>query len=46
MGMVGVIGTQDGIVDTYTDIGEGASLRTNVDEECGASMIDLHGQAA
>lgn len=46
MGMVGVIGTQDGIVDTYTDIGEGASLRTNVDEECAASMIDLHGQAA
>jgi TRAP-type mannitol/chloroaromatic compound transport system permease large subunit len=46
LGMVGVIGTQDVTVDTYTDIGEGASLRTNVDEECAASMIDLHGQAA
>ncbi len=43
---VGVVGSQSLHVDTYTDVGTGASLRTNVDDECKASMIELHGQQA
>lgn len=46
LGMVGMIGSQSVDVDSYTDVGEGASLRTNVSEECAESMIELHGQAA
>ena len=46
LSMVGMIGNQSVDVDSYTDIGEGASLRTNVSEECAASVIELHGQAA
>ncbi len=42
----GVIGSQNISVSAFSDIGEGASLRTNVSEECKASMIDLHGQSA
>ncbi len=42
----GVIGSQNVSVSAFSDIGEGASLRTNVSEECKASMIDLHGQSA
>ncbi len=41
-----IMGSQSIIVDTYTDATEAASLRTRVSEECQASMIDLHGQAA
>ena len=41
-----IIGSQSTIVDTYSDIMEGAALRTNVDPECAASMIELHGQEA
>ncbi|RYG91961.1 TRAP transporter large permease subunit [Loktanella sp. IMCC34160] len=43
---VGVLGGQSTIVDTYSDTGEAASLRTNVGPECQAAMIDLHGQEA
>ncbi|MDX1780662.1 MAG: TRAP transporter large permease subunit [Thalassovita sp.] len=43
---VNVVGSQSLQVDTYTDVGTGASLRTNVGEECQASMIELHGQEA
>lgn len=43
---VGVIGSQNTTVSSYSDIGEGASLRTNVSAECQAAMIDLHGQSA
>ncbi|MBR9651981.1 TRAP transporter large permease [Thalassovita aquimarina] len=43
---VGLIGSQSLAVDTYTDVGTGASLRTNVGDECKAAMIDLHGQEA
>jgi TRAP-type mannitol/chloroaromatic compound transport system permease large subunit len=43
---LGVVGSQNVQVDTFSDVGERASLRTNVSEECQASMIDLHGQAA
>ena len=43
---VGVAGSQSVIVDTFSDIGEEATLRTNVSPECQASMIELHGQEA
>jgi TRAP-type mannitol/chloroaromatic compound transport system permease large subunit len=43
---LGVVGSQSLTVDTFTDQGQTASLRTNVSDECRASMIDLHGQEA
>jgi TRAP-type mannitol/chloroaromatic compound transport system permease large subunit len=43
---LGLVGSQSLRVDSFTDIGEGASLRTNVGAECQASMIALHGQEA
>jgi len=43
---VNVIGSQGFIVDSYTDSGQTASLRTNVGEQCAASMLELHGQEA
>ncbi|WP_300029708.1 TRAP transporter large permease subunit [uncultured Roseobacter sp.] len=46
LGNLGVIGSQSTDVSRYSDIGEGASLRTNVSPECQASMIELHGQEA
>ncbi|SEP55082.1 TRAP transporter large permease subunit [Thalassovita taeanensis] len=46
LSMVGVIGSQSLRVDTFTDAGATASLRTNVDPACQASMIELHGQDA
>ncbi|SLN16603.1 Sialic acid TRAP transporter permease protein SiaT [Roseovarius albus] len=41
-----IIGSQSLTVDSFTDAGQTASLRTNVGEECKQSMIDLHGQEA
>ncbi|QDY68858.1 TRAP transporter large permease [Qingshengfaniella alkalisoli] len=41
---LGVVGSQTIIVDSYSDAGQGAVLRTNVSEQCQASMIELHGQ--
>ncbi|WP_187432308.1 hypothetical protein ROLI_022540 [Roseobacter fucihabitans] len=46
LGNLGIIGDQSTNVSRYSDIGQGASLRTNVGPECQASMIELHGQAA
>ncbi|CUH66648.1 Neu5Ac permease [Thalassovita gelatinovora] len=46
LGSVGIIGSQNLHVDSFTDVGANASLRTNVDDECKASMIELHGQEA
>ncbi len=46
LGQVGLIGSQSTQVDSFSDIGEAASLRTNVSAECQASMIELHGQEA
>ncbi len=43
---VNIIGSQDLTISSFSDVGEGASLRTNVSEECRESMIALHGQAA
>ncbi len=46
LGQVGVVGSQSVIVDSYTDSGEAASLRTNVSDDCAASMQELHGEEA
>jgi TRAP-type mannitol/chloroaromatic compound transport system permease large subunit len=43
---LGAIGTQNVVVDSFSEAGQGASLRTNVGPACQASMIDLHGQDA
>ncbi len=42
----GIVGSQSILVDSYTDTGKSASLRTNVSEECALSMRELHGDAA
>ncbi len=42
----GIIGSQSTVIDSYSDIVEGASLRTNVSPECAESMIKLHGKEA
>jgi TRAP-type mannitol/chloroaromatic compound transport system permease large subunit len=39
-----VIGDQDVTIDSYSDAGQSASLRTSVPDQCKASMIALHGQ--
>ena len=44
LGNLGVVGSQSTTVSSYSDIGDSASLRTNVGAECQAAMIDLHGQ--
>ncbi|MEP1612521.1 MAG: TRAP transporter large permease subunit [Roseobacter sp.] len=46
LGNLGMIGSQSTEISRYSDIGEGASLRTNVGEQCQASMIELHGEEA
>jgi TRAP-type mannitol/chloroaromatic compound transport system permease large subunit len=46
LGQINVVGSQNLVVDTFTDAGTTASLRTNVSEQCQASMIELHGQEA
>ena len=46
LGQVNIRGAQEVIVDSYTDAGQTASLRTNVGDECAASMQDLHGAEA
>ncbi len=45
-GQVNIVGSQSVVIDSFTDTTESASLRTNVSEDCAASMIDLHGQDA
>ncbi|MBS4010905.1 MAG: TRAP transporter large permease subunit, partial [Roseovarius sp.] len=42
---LGVVGSQSLIVDSFSDQGNSASLRTNVGPECQAAMIELHGQS-
>ena len=46
LGNLGIVGSQSTTVSSFSDIGDAASLRTNVGPECQASMIELHGQAA
>jgi len=43
---LGVVGSQSTIINSFTDTGTSASLRTNVSEECAISMQELHGQEA
>jgi TRAP-type mannitol/chloroaromatic compound transport system permease large subunit len=43
---VGIIGNQEVTVESFSDAGQTASLRTKVGDQCKASMIDLHGQEA
>jgi hypothetical protein len=42
----GLVGSQAIFLSDATQQGETASLRTNVSEQCQASMIELHGQEA
>ncbi len=44
LGNIGVVGSQDTTVDSYSDVGEASVLRTNVEPKCQASLIELHGQ--
>lgn len=46
MGSVNLRGSQDVIVDSFTDNGISASLRTNVGPECAIAMQELHGAEA
>ncbi|KIC49008.1 TRAP transporter large permease subunit [Tateyamaria sp. ANG-S1] len=46
LGNLNVVGSQSTQVSAFSDIGQSASLRTNVGDECKAAMIELHGQAA
>ena len=46
LGNLGIVGSQSTTVSSYSDIGDAASLRTNVGPDCQAAMIDLHGQEA
>jgi TRAP-type mannitol/chloroaromatic compound transport system permease large subunit len=46
LGNLGVIGGQSTVISAFSDIGESASLRTNVSEACQVAMIELHGQPA
>ncbi|GFE66883.1 TRAP transporter large permease [Litoreibacter roseus] len=43
---VGLIGSQNITVDSFSDAGQSASLRTNVAPDCAEAMIELHGQQA
>ena len=42
----GVVGSQNVQVDSFSEAGQTASLRTKVSPECQEAMIELHGQAA
>ena len=44
LGNLGIVGSQDTRVSSFSDIGESATLRTNVNDQCKAAMIELHGQ--
>ncbi|MEH6829827.1 TRAP transporter large permease [Sulfitobacter sp.] len=44
LGNLGIVGSQNTRISSFSDIGESATLRTNVGDECRAAMIDLHGQ--
>ncbi|MEO0864412.1 MAG: TRAP transporter large permease subunit, partial [Pseudomonadota bacterium] len=46
LGNVNIVGSQSTVVSSFSDVGASASLRTNVGDECKASMIELHGQEA
>ncbi|MFN3970820.1 MAG: TRAP transporter large permease subunit [Gemmobacter sp.] len=41
---VNLVGNQDLTVDSFSDVGKSAELRTNVSDRCRDSLIALHGQ--
>ena len=43
---LGIVGSQDLVINSYSERGQASALRTNVGPECQASMIELHGQDA
>ncbi len=43
---VGIVGSQSVIVDSFTDAGQTASLRTNVSDVCAIAIQELHGAEA
>lgn len=45
-GQLGLVGGQGVIVDSFSDAGQTASLRTNVSASCAAAMQELHGSEA
>ncbi|MEM6482895.1 MAG: TRAP transporter large permease subunit, partial [Pseudomonadota bacterium] len=46
LGQMNVVGSQDLTVDSFSEQGQAASLRTNVSQDCQEAMIDLHGLQA
>jgi len=46
LGSLNMVGSQSTTISSFSDIGESASLRTNVGDDCKAAMIDLHGEEA
>ncbi|MEP3346102.1 MAG: TRAP transporter large permease subunit [Litoreibacter sp.] len=46
MMQVNIVGSQNYQVDSFSDAGQTASLRTNVSEQCAGAMLELHGQEA
>ncbi len=44
LGQINIIGNQSTVVSSYSDASESAVLRTNVSDQCKASIISLHGQ--
>ncbi len=46
LGQVNIVGSQSIRVDSFSDAGQSASLRTNVSPQCAEAMIELHGQSA
>jgi TRAP-type mannitol/chloroaromatic compound transport system permease large subunit len=46
LAQVNIVGSQSVQVDSFSDQTAAPSLRTNVSEQCKASMIELHGQEA
>ena len=46
MGMVGLAGSQDLTVRSYSEVADTPDLRTNVSPRCQEAMIELHGQEA
>ena len=44
LGSYGVIGSQNTVIDSYSDASKVTELRTNVSAQCKTAMIELHGQ--
>jgi TRAP-type mannitol/chloroaromatic compound transport system permease large subunit len=44
MNAIGLAGSQSVTVSSFTEVAEGATLRTTVSDQCREAMIELHGQ--